>query len=488
MHKRKIAAIVMIALAGVIPACGSKKNQPVKEAEGAVRALVPSGWEVVKISISKFEPGSTTGAMQATFSAQLKPAEPLVVKAGDVADTAIVQQIVSSGQSVTLHGKLNAVERLEIWRVEASIESGLDAFPVKLSEMRPLSSFAKHVIQGSPEEKALLDREEQRKLEELARQEAARLARLKAEAEARTQREKAAAEARVKDEEIAARERIDKARIQREEILSRMQPSMKSIMNEHGLLLIPRDFTATWGTLLKVENVDEEKFTFSGSGSDFSSLPPADIEFSGRIDEKGQVHLELSHRSGSLLFDKLHPAGHFSGYAEQVNLAPLSQDERKRINERFDWMKRLAEQPVPEVKVHVHGRDEYRGVLNERGYSFMTAEMRIDGEPGRPGAGLVWFDERLDTHWPNTARETVIRFRRPISTTSIALLVESMSSATAVINGSKRVLLPAVRRRYIRGIDAMVELRFDRPTEVYELRLDVPAGEMRLYQIITLGR
>jgi len=475
MNNSRILVIVIMLCACIIPACGSGKDQPVTEAEGAVRAAIPSRWEIVKVSISKFQPGPATSSRLATFSAELQPPEAFGLKVDEIAGTSVIREIMPSGQVVTLHGKLTAVQRGDAWHVEAHIESGLPGFAGEFTDIRPVSSFAPYVVEGSPQEAELLGRDERRVQEEIRREKRLETVRVEEELAAQLGRERVEVEAR-----------IQKQRIAREEVLKLMQPRMETIRNEHGLLLVPRDFTALWGTLLNVANADEEKFIFSGTGTDFSSLPPTEIEFSGRIDEQGQVHIELSHRAGTVLFDQLHAGGHLSGYKQQLNLAPLSEDQQKQIDARQQWLKSIAAVPVPDVKVHLHSSSEYPDVLNRRGYSFAAAEISVSDALVPPAESIRWFDESFNTSWRASARETVVRFRRPQSMSAIGLLVQSMNASTVTVNGSQRVLLPAIRTGMRRS--EMIELSFAEPTEVYELRFDLPAGEITLYQIVILGK
>src|SRR5687767_12055232 len=83
-------------------ACGGeskyKADQPIREAEGAVRMRVPSDWELKKVSIADFGPGPQPGTLVGSFSAEVAPLDSLGFVVHTVDGTSVVREAMPKGQ------------------------------------------------------------------------------------------------------------------------------------------------------------------------------------------------------------------------------------------------------------------------------------------------------------------------------------------------------------------------------------------------------
>ncbi len=323
-------------------------------------------------------------------------------------------------------------------------------------------------------------------------------ARRDAESRKRLDARKAAADEQVRRERIEAQKRAEIERIRREEARAKLLPRFRAATNEHGLLLVRNNLEA-WGTTLKATSKDVEQLTFTGSGVDAASLPPRGLKFSGRIDQQGDLILDLSNQSGTLRFDKFLDIGMFSMEKGEYALIPLNPTMRQQVLKRREEVARILKQQVPEPKITLYDQTKPADLrkVGKMKFSFAAAEVNDRGWRATHDGALKWVDGSLDTDWgANRAKIGTysVRYKERPKTRGIGILAKltvwgtgSFKTVSLTINGQRRVLLPSLPKGGTSGDEkAFFELRFSKPIELVELRFDVLDGYLSLYEILML--
>jgi hypothetical protein len=465
----------------------SRVHQPVEEAKGAVRLVVPAGWKIVEFSVASFERGPEDDTLVSTFRAEITPDETLGLIVANVEGTNILREVIGAGERVTVVGKISAKRYADIWQVKAKLESEVPWLAGATKAIQPVSTFTPFVLEGSPEEAELRGRREIRQREELERQQQAEIAHAEAESKVRMAKELTDAEERMQRQRIAAQEQAERERLEREQTLAAMRQRLEAVRNEYGLLLMLGDLEEHWGAVLCVKEVDEEHFTFSGEGVNYASLPPAAVKFSGEVREDKSLIVTFQHRSEPLVFDQFHATGNFSSEAiPGSSLRRMGAHQREQFDQRAEKINGLMDAPQPGVMSNLHRRHEAL-----RDFPPLGGEMRVNNQPGIGGKALTWIDGRVDTGWVAKKCTVVLRYRQVQKAHGMVLVCgklsfgESMTGGALIINGRTRIVLPHVRGRYDSD-PRIIEFVFDSPLEVYELRFEAPSAHMVINEIVLL--
>jgi hypothetical protein len=270
----------------------------------------------------------------------------------------------------------------------------------------------------------------------------------------------------------------------REEARARLLPRFEAATNQNGLLLVFNNLQA-WRTSLQVNSKDASRFSFSGTGVDESVLPSKDLKFSGRVDEKGNLLLDLSNRSGELVFDVFLDTGAFSTQRGGAALTPMDAAMCRQIAEQRERLARILSQTIPDPVVTLYDGKKPADLkkINSLKPSFAAAEVSDT-------RALLWVDGRLDTYWtPSDIGTYTLRYKEPPKTRSIGLALHAgmyVPTVSVTVNGQGRIPLPSWDERYTdRTVWIILQLRD--MIELVELRFDVLAERLPLCEIVMLG-
>ena len=273
--------------------------------------------------------------------------------------------------------------------------------------------------------------------------------------------------------------------IRRGDARAKLLPRFEAATNEDGLLMLFKNLQL-WRTTLQVTSKDANRFTFSGTGFDESVLPPKDLTFSGRINEEGHLILNLSNRSGELVFDVFLDTGAFSMEEGAATLTPLDKALREQTARQQAELARILAQPIPDPIVTLYDGNKPADLkkINSLRPSFAAAEVTDT-------RALAWVDGQLDTgdEYRYGIGTYAVRYKEPPKTRSIGLVLLAgydVPTLSVTINGQRRIPLPSWESRGGLSRVVLIELRFRDVVELVELRFDVLAGRLPLYEIVML--
>jgi len=203
-----ISLLPVLALAGCLD--GPDDARPAR-AEAAIRTQAPAGFEPVEITLEDFVDQQIANRSEARFTMTAAPSAELAALIDTIDGTNIVRPVMSEGDTITFHGSVThhtpvgGSEREPVVTIDWN-RGTWAAYQGNAANLRPLSSLAPYVVEGSEEAVALREARQQRLIAEAEAAEAQRVA----EAEA-------ASASRIETERIRTEERLEIDRLRRQD-------------------------------------------------------------------------------------------------------------------------------------------------------------------------------------------------------------------------------------------------------------------------------
>jgi len=450
-------------------------EQPKREAEGAIRARVPVGWTIRKVSLTEFTPGPMTGAVGSTFSIEVSPLETMVTVLESIEGTNVVRELLRTDQSVTMYGRIVAQKRGEIWIAEAKIEG--DGLPGGTA--RPLGTLHPYVLAESPQLALFLAEVKARAATLAEAMVAKESAILQANAQIRQARAAAEEEARV----AATRAEDERQKHERDALLLAIEKKkmdaqvarrkwLAPFRSPNGVGLFPAG-SGSRMRLLLVEKLDQDEVTVSGTGVDFTKLPSSAFTFRGQIGEyDGHELFRVSSSDESEPVDFNERLDNGSLIGRSARALGLGKVERQEI----DAFKKAAEGASVETVVkggswRVAPLSSTSNYLSSITPVFFTGDIL---EYKTSGNASVMFDGKIDGgdvslysgSWIN------IRLNQAQRVKSLLLVIDDakyggVKSSNLIVNGVRIQIPEMVEKR-----DGMAMLTWPQPIDILELQFD----------------
>lgn len=199
-----ISFLPVLGLAGCLD--GPDDARPAR-AEAAIRTETPAGFAPVEITLEEFVDQQIANRSEARFTLTAAPTAELAVLIDTIEGTNIVRPVMGEEDTITFHG--SAMHQTPVGGSEREPVVTIDwdrgawaAYQGNAANLRPLSSLAPYVVEGSEEAVALREARQQRLIAEAEAAEAQRVA----EAEA-------ASASRIETERIRTDERLELDRL-----------------------------------------------------------------------------------------------------------------------------------------------------------------------------------------------------------------------------------------------------------------------------------
>lgn len=387
--------IPLLAGAAVLLGPGCDRSPPSgpadAEIEKAVRTARPDVFraepavaEVVSIKRAKWQK-TTLGRADdnapayytADWTAGLRLKEPIGVILAEVDGTRVVKVVAEAGTVLQFSGNVNGAKEGDSWECGAfatsnpweefhqrvgpfpmgyqSIGGGGSNMKFRTVMLEGLSTLKPCVVEGSPEEKALLTAlaEKQRRAQEEA--ETRRKKMLEEQAERQRQAQEAyAAQQRRLQEEAAERQRAAEEETKRraeEARRARYLPMLGAFRGEAGAV-ISADAGPAMGSIILEARVDEAALTIAGRGIDLRRMPFREFTFEGAPDDRtGAIMLRTTLAADAMPF-RAGAGGSLAGPGGQV-VSTLGRAERDRIDAVVALGTRLGAAPAVALSAEI---------------------------------------------------------------------------------------------------------------------------------------
>jgi len=453
------------ALAAALGGCGvgSVEGPSSAEIKDALRehALGRAAEHVKLVDVRRasMRPGPAPGTVTGSFTARLRLTEPVRRVVDVFGDAVVARTALKSGETATIHGRLLATKRGGDWIIEGLSAESSDLVVTVLDATKD-GGDELHVGDDAFGDRRVLEMDSdahQTLIQERLEQQIERARNIQ------LMRPPTLANVRSRAQQV-----FESTRSQRRSLFD-------AIVEPDGLRFVHRNRSGRH-LILRIQESDGQALTFSGTGVDFTEMPPRRFPFSGFVtnttDDEPIALLEGAFANGltQVGFNWVNKDGALGFGRTDRRLAPLTAAESQRMRQRANRMDAAYRAiQYTEITARLYTAEERKRALRQMPRLVTPA---VYPEASQNLAGRMFDGDYDSDDRPEGSGQWMSVQLQPVLAHGVALLFEDEpdhedNGFLMGINGGAPMPM-----RQPEEEDGLLVVRFDQPQELHQIRIN----------------